>query len=112
MSGNDTSNSLYAPRWVLYCGLSGVICLLLAGAAVLLAVLPSAWVGHPYLHLAERLNPGIDAPDNWAVACVYFFRVVCSFTAVGGFLTMVSLLVFYRFFRLRTAVHGNPAKDA
>jgi hypothetical protein len=50
--------------------------------SVLLAVLPSRWVGTPYLSLAERLNPGIDAPDNWGMAFTYFARIV-SGLAIG-----------------------------
>jgi hypothetical protein len=46
-----------------------------AWASIVVAVLPSAWVGTPYMSLTYWLNPGIDAPDNWAVAFTYVYRI-------------------------------------
>ncbi len=58
--------------------LQGVLVL----ACFAISVLPSTWVGRPYTWLAEKLNPGIDAPDNWAMAFTYFLRIT-TVLAIG-----------------------------
>ncbi len=46
----------------------------------------------PFVTLAEWLNPGIDAPDNWAVGLVYAFRLVVILgAAAAGCLAMAGL---------------------
>jgi hypothetical protein len=69
------------PRIV--CSSIGLVCFTGAAVSVFLAVLPSAWVGHPFMRLAEALHPGIDAPDNWAVASGYAIRVPLALLVIG-----------------------------
>lgn len=76
------------------CIIAGCGCFLVAGFAVLLAILPESSVGHPYLQLAECLNPGIDAPDNWAMAFTYFHRIFMATAGAGViFISLGPILV-------------------
>jgi hypothetical protein len=63
----------------------------LAVVSILLTVLPSGWVGTPYLSLANTLNPGIDAPDNWAIAFTYFIRIVVGLTVAATAAAIVAI---------------------
>jgi hypothetical protein len=60
--------------WAVCCGCAAMSCLLLATFAIVLAFLPIAWVGHPYLRLVELFHPGADSPDNWALNATYVIR--------------------------------------
>ena len=60
-------------------------------ASGLLAGLPSKWIGHPYLRLVEWLNPGIDAPDNWAMAFIYFVRTIAAL-AIGAAISAIVIV--------------------
>lgn len=75
--------------------LIGLTCFAGAAVSVLLAVLPSAWVGHPFMRLTEALHPGIDAPDNWAVAFGYAIRIPLMLLLVGS-VTMLPAILWVR----------------
>lgn len=73
--------------------------LLMAGASyallfvgILLAILPSRWVGTPYMTFAQWMNPGIDAPDNWAVAFGYFFTIAVCLLMAGSAASLIAYL--------------------
>lgn len=78
------------------CIIAGCGCFLVAGFAVLLAILPESSVGHPYLPLAECLNPGIDAPDNWAMAATYVGRIFVCTARPGVLLLALRLALIHR----------------
>jgi hypothetical protein len=64
---------------------------LLGSVAALIVGLPfvSSTVFDGWVALAERLNPGVDAPDNWALGLTYCWR-----TAMGvAFLAVACGLV-------------------
>jgi hypothetical protein len=67
----SASQSGRTSTWAICCISAAAACVAAAAAAVALAVLPSAWVGHPFLRLVAMLHPGTDAPDNWAFAAEY-----------------------------------------
>jgi hypothetical protein len=73
-------------------GLAGLFAGLAVALVLLLFLAPGGWVLVPLTRLAEWLNPGIDAPDNWAVGLTYAFRIVVALGAVAaGCLAMAGL---------------------
>jgi hypothetical protein len=57
-----------------------------AGLAFVLIVLPflAPSVLDLFDRLAEWLNPSMDAPDNWAMALTYYFRVLILLGAAAS----------------------------
>lgn len=76
--------------------IAGLGCWCAAVVAGLLAVLPEDWVGYPYMQLAEAMNPGIDAPDTWAMGFTYFQRIVIGTASLGVVFTGLGWLLLRR----------------
>ena len=76
--------------WAVCCGGAGLACAMLAAVAVIIAILPAGWVGHPFLDAVEWIHPGIDAPDNWALAFTYLARLVCGLAGAAVILLAIA----------------------
>ncbi len=65
----------------LVAGTIGIACLTAAAIGLALAVLPSSWVGHPWLELAHRIEgtSGEDVP----VALTWFARIEGALLSMG-----------------------------
>ena len=57
-------------------GITGV-----AGAALFASLFVTDKALAPWVGMAERWNPGLDAPDNWALGITYC--VVTALTLIG-----------------------------
>ena len=59
--------------------------------SVALVVLPAAWVGRPYMDFVRLTHPQIDAPDHWAMACIYFITIASLSTLTSVVFAIVAL---------------------
>lgn len=67
-------------------GLLGLVAALIAGLPFVSTCAFEWWVA-----LAERFNPGVDAPDNWALGltyCMWMAFGVAVMAAICGFIAL------------------------
>lgn len=76
------------PRWAVWCNRAAIsIGFFTVGWAVLL-VFTGVGLSDPVLAVVDYFHPGVDAPDNWALALAYCFRVLAFLIATSLMLLM------------------------
>ena len=72
--------------WLWAAGVAGVTAVCLGASLFFAATAERIW-----MPLVEYLNPGVDAPDNWALAITYAARGVITLLVPGSICGFVGL---------------------